>query len=514
MAGRYLMGIDIGTSQSKGVITTPGGEIISYEAVAHDTVSILPGFFEHDPEQVWYRDFRYLARKLLKKSGIGVQDICAVGISAIGPCVVVANENGQPLRDGILYGIDTRAGKQIQELEERYGQKYLMKHCGNVLSSQSAGPKILWIKENEPEIFRRTKMIMTATSYIAYRLTGRNVMDYYTACAGYAPLFDYENMCWDEGICEELGCRGKMPELLWCTKQAGRVSKRAAEETGLMEGTVINVGTCDAAAEAVSVGVVEPGRTMLMLGSTAFMITVLSKQVRDVCMWSAPWLFPGTYGLLGGMSAAGILTQWYLDELGGEYKQKAAREGEDVHKELIQEAKALPYGCDGLIALPYFCGERTPILDSHAKGVFFGLTLRHKRIHLYRALLESTAYGIRDNFNVFDEYHNGKIKNQGYEVSVAGGGCKNPLWLQIISDVTGEVLKVSEVTLGAAYGDAFLAGMAVGKIQNRGEIDLWVREKYKVSPTKAAKEIYDNYFSLYKELYENTKLLMKKVDCI
>lgn len=528
MAGKYLMGIDIGTSQSKGVITTFYGEIISYEAVEHDTVSIQPGFFEHDPDKIWYHDFKYLVRALLKKSRIDPSNICAVGISAIGPCVVVADECGRPLRDGILYGIDTRAKKQIKELVKRYGQEFFAEHCGNVLSSQSAGPKLLWIKENEPEIFSRTQMIMTSASYLVYRLTGRNVMDYYTACAGYTPLFDYENMCWDEGMCKEFGCMDKMPELLWSTKQAGKLSSMAAKETGLKEGTIVSTGTCDAAAEAVSVGVVRPGKTMLMLGSTAFMITVLNKPVKDIRMWSAPYLFPGTYSLLGGMSAAGILTKWYLDELGTEHRMKAEEQGADVYQELIQEAQMLPCGCEGLIALPYFSGERTPILDSHAKGVFFGLTLRHQRIHLYRALLESVAYGIRDNFNVLEKYNirENESRKDGYqkgepqevsfrenEIAVVGGGCKNPLWLQIISDVTGKTETVSEVTLGAAYGDAFLAGMAAGQIQNREEIDLWVKRKYRVSPTKAAKEMYDYYFSLYKELYENTKLLMEKLDC-
>ncbi|WP_394927235.1 FGGY-family carbohydrate kinase [uncultured Robinsoniella sp.] len=505
MAKNYLMGIDIGTSQSKGVITTPEGKIISFEAVSHETVSKQTGYFEHDPERIWIHDFKYLVRQLLAKSSIEPENIRSVGISAIGPCVVVTNQKGQPLRDGILYGIDTRAEKQIREMEEMYGQEFLQKHCGNILTSQSAGPKILWIKENEPEIFRQTKMIMTSTSYLVYRLTGSNVMDYYTACAGYTPLFDYEHMCWDENIGKELGCWEMMPELLWSTDQAGVVTKSAADETGLAEGTIVNVGTCDAAAEAVSVGVISPGKTMLMLGSTAFMISVLNQPERDVRMWSAPYLFPGTFSLLGGMSAAGILTEWYINEIGGEHRCRAGQMGTDAYEELIHEAEMIPPGCDGLIALPYFCGERTPILDSDAKGVFFGLNLKHTRVHLYRALLESIAYGIRDNFQVFDEYG-----NQENEVVTVGGGCKNLLWLQIISDVTQKKQTVSEVTFGAAYGDAFLAGITAGMVQKEG-IDRWNHEKYKVMPDQSIENLYNSNFRLYKELYEKTKMLMKRI---
>lgn len=507
MAESYFIGIDIGTSQSKGVITTSEGEIISFEAVSHDTSSRQPGFFEHDPEKVWFHDFQYLVRKLLGSGGVPAEKIKAVGISAIGPCVVVTDENGRPLRDGILYGIDTRAEKQIQKLEEQYGQEFLVEHCGNVLSSQSAGPKIVWLKENEPEIFRKTKMIMTSTSYIAYRLTGRNVMDYYTACAGYTPLFDYENMCWDETVCKGFGIGGMLPELMWSTEICGTVTKKAAEETGLAEGTIVNAGTCDAAAEAVSVGVVSPGKTMLMLGSTAFMITVMDRPVRDIRMWSAPFLFPGTYSLLGGMSAAGILTQWYIDEFGHEYLGAAEQKGTDVYTEAIREAEKIPPGCGGLTVLPYFSGERTPIFDSSAKGVFFGLNLSHTKAHLYRAILEGTAYGVRDNFQVSDEY--GSREN---EVVTAGGGCKNPLWLQIISDVTGREQTISEVTLGAAYGDAYLAGIAAGVIKRTEKGNTWVREKYKVVPDNSRAETYDFYFRLYKDLYDSTKMLMKRMD--
>lgn len=506
MAEKYLMGIDIGTSQSKGIITTLEGKIIANAAAAHETVSIRPGFFEHDPECVWFQDFKDLVRELLAKSKIASENIHAVGVSAIGPCTVVADGYGHPLRDGILYGIDTRSVRQIKVLEERYGQEYLVRHCGNVLSSQSAGPKIMWVRDNEPEIFSRTEMIMTSTSYIVHRLTGRNVMDYYTACAGYTPLFDYEKMCWDEAVCREIGCHGKMPQLLWSAELAGRITKQAAGETGLSEGTAVNVGTCDAAAEAVSVGAIKPGKMMLMLGSTAFMIAVLDRPVRDIRMWTAPYLFPGTYSLLGGMSAAGLLTKWYLDEFGVEFRQKAEQLGTDVYTELMQSGKAIPAGCDGLVALPYFCGERTPIFDGSAKGVFFGLNLNHTKEHLYRALLESTAYGIRDNFNVFDEYV--KLEN---EVLTVGGGCKNPLWLQIISDVTGKKQSISEITLEAAYGDAFLAGIATGMVQKEA-IDRWVRERYKVCPVESRKEVYDFNFSIYKELYENTKQLMEKVN--
>lgn len=501
---KYLMGIDVGTSQSKGVITTVTGKLAAYATIDHDTVSIRPGFFEHDPEAVWIHDLKYLVKQLLTRSNIRPEEIGSVGISAIGPCVLLTDGQGKPLRDAILYGIDTRAEKEIERLNQRYSQEEQIRRFGNILSSQSSGPKLLWLREHEPDIYSRAKMVMTATSYMVYRLTGRNVMDYYTACAGYTPLFSYERMCWDEEILSAFGCLDRMPELLWSTEPAGEVTHTAAEEFGLAEGTTVSVGTCDAAAEAVSVGVVKPGKTMLMLGSTAFMIKVLEKPASDLRMWSAPYLFPGTYSLLGGMSAAGSLTKWFLNEFCGGIKQEAAKKGVNPYALLAEKAVSVPEGSDGLIVLPYFCGERTPVFDSSASGIFFGLHFNHTKLHLYRAILESTAYGIRDNLEVLDQYG-----EPDEEVITVGGGCNNPLWLQTISNATGKRQRIYEITFGAAYGDAFLGGMAAGLFHQADEIERWISKKDSLKPEPWKKDLHDDGFRMYKELYKSTKACMK-----
>lgn len=507
MTAGYLMGIDIGTSQSKGVITDADGTMIAFHSVSHSTASVKPGYFEHDPEKVWFHDLKCIVKNLLGKSGLKAEQIVSLGISAIGPCVAVTDKEGRPLRNAILYGIDTRAQRQIEKMQEKYSEEYLIRHCGNILSTQSAGPKILWIRENEPDLFERTEMIMTASSYLIWRLTGKNVMDYYTACAGYTPLFDYETMAWDKEVCRELGCEGKLPELKWTTAVAGNVTAEAAAETGLAEGTPVNAGTCDAAAEAVSVGVVKPGRTMAMLGSTAFLITVGDSPKSDVRMWAAPYLFPGSYAMLGGMNAAGLLIDWFVEKLGLEVKKKAEASGRSVYEVLIEEAEKTEPGAAGMLVIPYFCGERTPVFDGSARGILFGLTLDHGRGHVFRALLEGIGYGIRDNMEVFDEH--GAADNQ---VMAVGGGCKNQLLLRVISDITGKDLTVSEVTLGAAYGDAFLAGIAAGRVDDPEEIEHWLRKKCVIRPEKEVKEMYDSGFDIYRKLYENTKDLMKSID--
>lgn len=500
---QYLMGIDIGTSQTKGVLTDLRGNILASAFADHDTQEVQPGYFEHDADGVWIHDSKQVIRKLKEASGISAEQIKAVCMSAIGPCVLPVDQNGKPLCNAILYGIDTRACEEIQELNSKFGEDYFVNHCGNALSTQAAGPKIAWLRKHKPDVFRNAAYFMTATSYLVFRLTGTVVMDYYTACAGYTPLFDYEHMCWDAAMCEEIGCLGRLPELRWTAETAGTVTKKAAEEFGLCEGTFVCVGTCDAAAEAVSVGVVAPSQTMLMMGSTAFLISLLDKPARSSQLWSAPFLFPDTYALLGGMGSAGSLTKWFLREFSESVRQEAERTGRNPYALLAEKAETVPPGCDGLTVLPYFCGERTPINDPKAKGVFFGLQLRHKQEHLYRALLESVAFGIRDNLETME-----RCGNRIQSCFAVGGGTRNAAWMQIISDVTGCRQVIQETTIGASYGDAFLSGICSGLIEDRQTIRNWVHRKEVLEPREEYRRLYDEKFAEYRALYHSLRDLM------
>lgn len=503
MERQLLLGIDIGTSSSKGILTDQAGKIMASAVVEHDTLELQPGFFEHDADGVWVHDCWELIRQLKEEAGAKAEEIGSICVSAIGPCVLPVDRDGNPLCHAILYGIDTRAQEEIRELNLRYGEEFFVKHCGNTLSTQAAGPKILWLKRHRPEVFEQAACFMTSTTYLVYRLTGESVIDYYTACAGFTPLFDYEHMCWDPEMCRELGCLGRLPELRWTTEGAGKVTSEAAEIFGLTAGTRVCVGTCDAAAEAVSVGVVDPGQTMLMIGSTAFLISVLDKPARSEALWSAPFLFPGTYALLGGMGCAGSLTKWFLSELAGEIPQRATALGKNPYTLLAEQAALAPAGCQGLIVLPYFCGERTPINDPQASGVIFGLKLLHRQEHLYRAVLEGVALGIRDNLQAMAD-----CGHQVRDLYTVGGGAQNRLWLQIISDVTQCTQTLRQTTIGAAYGDAFLAGVAVGVIENRKDIEHWIDQKGVIQPQSENCLLYNEIFYQYRSLYRSLRGMM------
>ena len=499
MAGQLLLGIDIGTYSSKGVLCTPDGQVLATETVEHGMSIPKPGWAEHDADAVWWADVVAICRRLISGPYSG-DDIGGVAVSAIGACVLPVDMNGRPLRSGILYGIDTRATAEIDWLNARFGEDALLAFGGMALTTQAIGPKILWMRRNEPEIYARTHQFLTASSYLVQRLTGEYVIDRHTA-SYFNPLIDLERLEWDDRFAGPIVDLDRLPRLMWSDEIAGTVQAAAAAETGLRIGTPVTVGTVDAAAEAVSVGVVESGDMMVMYGTTMFFILVSDRPVPDPRMWSTAFCLPGRYDVAGGMATSGGLTRWFRDELGAQELADEATGGPNAYAALAELAAATPPGASGVICLPYFSGERTPINDPLARGVFAGLTLSHTRGHLYRAVLEGTAYGVRHNLEAIE----GMAVNTRRLVAV-GGGAKNPLWLQIVSDVTGVAQDLPARTIGASFGDAYLAGIATGIVADRTSLQRdWVQIERRLEPDAERHAIYSQYYQVYRDLYENAK---------
>ena len=309
------LGIDIGTFESKGVLVDGSGTIVAQAAHPHEMIVPRPGWAEHRAEEDWWGDTVRLCRVLLADSGVAAQEIKAMAVSAIGPCMQPVDGGGAPLMNGVLYGVDTRADAEIAELTDRIGADTILDRCGNALTSQSVGPKILWLKRNRPELFERTAKILTSTSYIVGRLTGECVIDHYTA-ANFSPLYDVETRDWTTELADDIVGPDRLPRLMWSTEIAGTITARAAAETGLAEGTPVTCGTIDAAAEAVSVGTAAPGDMMMMYGSTIFIIQITETRIRDSRLWYAPWLYPDRHASMAGLATSGTLTHWFRDQLG------------------------------------------------------------------------------------------------------------------------------------------------------------------------------------------------------
>jgi xylulokinase len=478
-----LLGVDVGTASSKAVLATPDGTVVASARREHRLSLPRPGWAEHDPERVWWDDVRALCAELLGGDGAGrAARIRAVGVSGIGPCLAPCDRDDRPLRPAILYGIDTRATAEIAELEQRFGADEILGRCGSALSSQAVGPKLLWLARHEPAVSDAMRRWHMASSFVVARLTGRWVLDHHSA-SQCDPLYDLDASTWATDWAAAVAPGVPLPELAWPGEVVGAVHTAGAEATGIPVGTPVVAGTIDAWAEAVSAGVRAPGELMVMYGSTMFLVAVVGERQDARAIWTTRGVDAGSLTRAAGMATAGSLTNWLRELAGGV-----------PFAQLTAEAGAVAPGADGLLVLPYFAGERTPILDPRARGVIAGLTLRHTRGHLYRAALEGIALGVRHNLEA--------MGTRPSRAVAVGGGTAGRLWTQIVSDACDLRQEIPAETIGAGYGDARLAAEGVGLTAPGGS---WATIAERVEPQPAQRAEQDARYRLYRTLYPATR---------
>jgi xylulokinase len=475
-----VLGVDIGTGSSKAALVATDGRLIATATRDHTLDRPSPGLAEMDA-QIWWTEFAELSRELV---GAFPGVIRAVGVSGMGPCVLLTDEAGAPLRPAILYGIDSRAEHQITALTERYGADAILERCGSALSTQAVGPKLAWIADNEPAVAVRARLLFMPSSWLVYRLTGEYVLDHHSASQA-CPLYDVEGEMWYERWWDDLAAGITPPRLMWSGDIAGTVSATAALETGLSEGTPVIAGTIDAWAEAASVDALNRGDLMLMYGSTMFLVHTLDELLRSPTFWATVGLRPGSKSLAGGLATSGALTTWLKDIFGAH-----------DYNELLAAAEESGPGARGLLMLPYFAGERTPIADPRARGIVAGLTLAHGQGDVFRAALESIAMAVRHNIEAMTA-----AGAQIERLVAVGGGTRGRLWMQIVSDVLQREQHVPTHTVGASYGAAFLAASLFGK----PSISEWNPIVDTVRPVRDHAENYDELYTLYRELYPATE---------
>ncbi|MCM6773736.1 FGGY-family carbohydrate kinase [Nocardia sp. CDC159] len=476
-----FLGIDIGTSSSKGVLVDRDGTITARAERAHGVSTPRPGWVEHDAETVWWAEFRALVGDLVRTDDER-RGLEGLAVSGIGPCLLPADGEGNPLRPAILYGVDTRATVEIAELNEELGAEAVLRRAGSPLTSQAVGPKLRWLARHEPQVYVRTRMVLMASSFLVHRLTGRYVLDHQSA-SQCVPLYDLRRREWATDWADAVAPGLPLPELAWPTERVGQVTREAAAATGLPAGLPVTTGTIDAWAEAASVGVRAPGDAMVMYGTTMFLVQVLTDPRPHPGLWGTCGTWPGTYTLAAGMATSGAVTDWLRRLVGGEFG------------DLVREADAVPVGSRGLILVPYFAGERTPLFDPDARGLLAGLTLGHGRAELYRAALEGIGYGVRHNLDAM-----AAAGGRAGRLVAVGGGTKGGLWTRIVSDITGLPQQLPAETVGACLGDALLAAEASG-------IDTadWNPVVATVAPDPEHSAGYDEYYRHYRALYESTR---------
>jgi len=501
MTKGYLLGCDIGTYSSKGVLVTTDGKVLFQSSIPHDVSIPKPGWMEHDVDKVWLHDFLFIVKDLLKKSDIDPKEILSIGISSISTAITFLDEDRKSLRPSILYGVDTRASEEVEEIKKDLGTPFV--------SNQNIPPKIRWVQKNEPEVWAKTKHIYSGHHYLIMKLTGeitQNVLD----TLGFYPLYDNDKNKWNEEYFDYFHINPDiLPRTVWPTEIAGRVNKEGAQLSGLAEGTPIVGGCNDSSAESVSVGVTDPGDMMQMYGSSNIFYMLFDGPFKGKHIQSFRLMYPDQHGFIGGLGTVGSLTTWFRNNLGYQEAQAEKDGGENAFSAMAKLTAQSKVGANGLVVLPYFSGERNPIFDGYARGMIFGLNLTHTRADIYRAMLESVGYGVRHNMESF--WNDNKYPTQ---IMAIGGGIHNLPWMQIVCDICNFSQNIPEVKVGACYGDAFMAALGIGLYEKGSDVKQWVKVEKTIHPNPEAHEKYNELYQIYRELYPANKELMHRISAI
>jgi len=487
----YFIGIDSSTTATKAILVDENGIVVSVSAYEYPYDTPRPLWSEQHPGLWWDASVKSI-RQVLAETGLDPAQVKGIGLTGQMHGLVLLDENGEVLRPALLWN-DQRTGAECDEIREKLGKKKLIQITGNDALTGFTAPKILWVKNNEPDIYAKVKHILLPKDYVRFKLTGK----YATDRAGGAGtlLFNIKNRTWSTEVVQALGIDPAwLPPTHEGPEVTGHVSEAAAEATGLKAGTPVVGGGGDQAAQAVGVGAVEPGIIALTLGTSGVVFASAAEPFIEPegRLHAFCHAVPGRWHMMGVMlSAAGSL-RWYRDTL-----------APDVDfDDLLAPAADITPGCEGLLFLPYLTGERTPHPDPLARGAFVGLTVRHTQPHLTRAVLEGVSFGLRDSFELMKSSGLTDIK----QVRVSGGGAKSPLWRQILADVLNVELVTVNTTEGAAYGAALLAGVGAGVWP---DVDTacgsCVTLTGSTVPNAAAVTKYEPVYVQYRELYPSLK---------
>jgi xylulokinase len=501
-----LLGLDISTTGAKAILINPDGDVIGSSTHTYPLSTPKPLWSEQDPED-WWQAAQESIREVIDASGVDPKNILGIGLTGQMHGLVILDIEDQVLRPAILWN-DQRTDAACETLVEKVGLNNLIQTTGNPAMTGFTAPKLIWVQENEPELFQRVKHILLPKDYIRYKLSGVHAID--CADASGTSLFDITHREWSQDILKSLEIEPDwLPTVFEGTQITGTVSQQGAKATNLTAGTPIVGGGGDQAAQAVGVGAVEPGIVALTVGTSGVIFAPTGEPQIDpqgrlhaMCHSLPPSQGQGWH-LMGVMlSAAGSL-RWFRDTF-------APQQG---YTKLLEPAAQVTPGSEGVIFLPYLTGERTPYPDPFARGSFIGLTIRHTMDHLTRSVLEGVAYGFRDILSL--------VKQTGLEnihqIRISGGGSQSPIWRQILTDVLNVEMVTVNTTEGACYGAALLAGVGTGVWNSTKEAcRATVKTLSATHPQKENVSIYDSYYqdyhALYPQLKETFKSLSTKIE--
>ena len=489
-----LIGVDLGTSATKVVAFDLAGNAVASATREYGVNTPHENWAEQDPED-WWKAAVGALRAITKKVSAG--RVAGLSFSGQMHGSVFLDSRDRVIRPCLLW-CDGRTGAECEEIIETVGKKAFLGATRNLPLTGFTLPKVMWLKNHEPENFEKLRTVLLPKDYLRFRLTGVKCMD--EADGAGTVMMEVGRRRWAVGVLEKLGLDAAvLPPLTHSPDVVGRITAEAARATGLREGTLVVAGGGDQPVGAVGVGVFEEGQMMVSLGTSGvvFAPTAKAHTAGAGGMASFDHAVPGVSYLMGCINSAGGSLQWYRNTLGGEEVAQARREKRDAYDILMEGAAKAPVGAEGLLFLPYLMGERTPHNDPNARGVFFGLSPRHTKGHLTRAVIEGVTFALRDGLEL--------VREKGVdvkEVRATGGGARSALWLKIMANVFGMPVRPVENPEGAAMGAALLAGVGTGAYKSFQEASKKaIRAGRPVKPTVGDVKKYEEVYSRYRRLY-------------
>ncbi len=498
MPAKLLLGIDVGTTSLKAVLFDGDGRILAQGSQEYATSYPRPNWAEQDPED-WWRAACAVLPEVIATAAADPKAIAGIGVSGQAPCLAPVDGAGLPLRLALLW-LDRRAEAECTWLREHVGEATITGVNGGRVDPYYLAPKLLWFRDYEPDLYRQTASVLQPNGFLVRKLCGANTMD-----VSHGPLtsfFDSASLSYDASLADAMGLDlAKMPKVRPCAEVVGEVNRQAATATTLAAGTPVIAGMCDGTAAAVEAGLLAVGDAVEMTGQSTVLLTCSDRPYLGQDLIPLVHGIPGRYLVIGALVATGGALRWFRDQLGDVERAAAGLLGVDAFDLLSQEAARSPAGANGVVFLPYMYGERSPIWDSNARGVFFGLSLSTARADLIRAIMEGAAFGLRHNLETAAA---GGFTTRS--LASVGGGSRSAVWSQIKADVLQLPIHLPATAVGAPWGDAMAAGVGVGVYPSFAEaIRRVVHVEREFQPDATVSARYGALYGVYRGLYPALK---------
>ena len=491
-----FLGVDLGTTGVRALVITNEGQVLGAATAEHPLQSPEPGWMEQEPTD-WWEAAGTAIRRAAALSGITAAQVEAIAVSGQMHGVTLLDAQSRVVRPCMLWN-DQRSAAQCASITQKVGKERLLQLTGNVALAGFTAPKVLWVREHEPENWTRVRHVLLPHDYLNYRLTG--VMATEPSDAAGTLLFDVRARCWSQDMLDALDLdRALFPPIMQSAGRIGVISEEAAAHTGLRAGTPVMGGGADNACAATGCGVLQPGQALCSVGTSGTIVAPVGLEtsspghnVHLFCHAS-----PNSNYLMGVVLSAGGALRWFRDAFAPDLVATAAAEGKDAYDMLSTEAAATPVGAEGLFFLPYLTGERTPHGSADARGVFFGLQARHTRGHLTCAVIEGVGYALRQCLDL--------LRGAGVaaeRVRITGGGARSLFWRSMLADMFDCQIVAQTQEEGPAFGAALLAAVGAGAFPNIEATGRLITEGETTDPRPANAAYYARGATIYAELYE------------